>query len=55
VLYGRTPRLEITTAPGEGFVATITLPLRTGSSRAPIAHGAPRASDRIPRLASRAP
>jgi two-component system LytT family sensor kinase len=46
VLYGPAARLEITTAPGEGFVATITLPLRTGVSPASIAHRAPRTSDR---------
>jgi signal transduction histidine kinase len=40
VLYGSKARLEITTAPGEGFAATISLPLRTGSSVGSLAHHA---------------
>jgi signal transduction histidine kinase len=38
VLYGAAACLEITTAPSEGFAATITLPLRAR----PTAHRAPR-------------
>jgi two-component system LytT family sensor kinase len=54
-LYGPAARLEIATAPTEGFSASITLPMRTAAATAPITHHAPRTSDRAPRLASRAP
>jgi signal transduction histidine kinase len=55
VLYGPNACLEITTAPGEGFAATISLPLRAGSSTASIAHHTPRTSDRSIEPAVRSP
>jgi signal transduction histidine kinase len=46
VLYGPAARLEITTAPSEGFAASITLPLRSSRTREvvgpPFAHPAAR-------------
>jgi signal transduction histidine kinase len=54
-LYGADARLEITTAPGEGFAATISLPLRAGPSTASAAHRAPRTSDRALKPAVRSP
>jgi two-component system LytT family sensor kinase len=46
VLYGGMARLEITTAPGEGFTVSITLPLR---SLPPVAQRQPPAAEPIAR------
>jgi signal transduction histidine kinase len=48
VLYRGTACLDIITAPGEGFTAAVSLPLRT-------AHQAPQAFAATPRTATRAP
>jgi signal transduction histidine kinase len=52
VLYGANARLDITTAPGKGFVAAITLPLRTGR---PHEVAPPRPASRIPHPTVRTP
>jgi signal transduction histidine kinase len=51
VLYGPSARLEITTVPGEGFAATITMPLRSSPPQGRRPAGEPPAS-RLPLPAS---
>jgi signal transduction histidine kinase len=55
VLYGGSGQLGVTTAPGEGFSATISLPLRAGSPAALRTAHRPRTSDRAPEPAIRSP
>jgi signal transduction histidine kinase len=62
VLYGAAVRFEITTAPGEGFAASMTLPLRSSPSALthPPSAGtradrAPASTPVVPRLSSLAP
>jgi signal transduction histidine kinase len=48
VLYGANARLEIATAPGEGLVATVALPLRTSASAARSPQSAVRSLEPAP-------
>jgi signal transduction histidine kinase len=54
-LYGADARLEITTAPGAGFAASISLPLRATSSPASTTHHVPRTSHHVLEPAGRRP
>ncbi|MFN2564442.1 MAG: sensor histidine kinase [Gemmatimonadaceae bacterium] len=58
VLYRGAGRLEITTAPGEGFAAAIVLPLRTSPQPSAIGHPPAAGGDSTgtrPQLSARAP